>query len=284
VALMIIQSLTLAGWLIKFASQGKLWTAFVQWAQVSLKQTGLNDFLVMTRILISNSIMRNFETFTKYNVKTENVGLYIYTYINIYIHIHVHIYIYIYTPTFLVYIYIYTHTYTYIYTYIFSIYIYIHTHTHTYIYINIYIYIHVHKNIYIYTPTFSVYIYIYIHTYTYIYNYILSICIYIYTHIHTHTYTYIYIYTPTFSVYTVGSRFATVRYLRRFTLRHPVQSNRALSTCGASLSQHKRPFSTECASGSFPVYMCFLFFYFSAVLLSLLRFFPHMTSIKKTEK
>ena len=56
--------------------------------------------------------------------------------------------------------------------------------------------------------------------------------------------------------------------LRRFTFTTLVESDRALPTCGASLSQLKRPFSTQCASSSFPVCMCFFFFYFSAVLLS----------------
>ena len=36
---------------------------------------------------------------------------------------------------------------------------------------------------------------------------------------------------------------------------------------GASLSQLKRPFSARCASSSFPVFMCFFLFCFSAVLL-----------------
>ena len=61
--------------------------------------------------------------------------------------------------------------------------------------------------------------------------------------------------------------------LRRFTFTTLVQSDRALPTCGASLSQLKRLFSTWCASSSFPVCMCFFFFYFSAVLLSWLWFF-----------
>ena len=73
--------------------------------------------------------------------------------------------------------------------------------------------------------------------------------------------------------------------LRRFTFTTPVQSDRALPTCGVSLSQLKRPFCTQCASGSFPVCMCFLFCYFSAVLLiKLTVIFPPMTSIKKIEK
>ena len=63
--------------------------------------------------------------------------------------------------------------------------------------------------------------------------------------------------------------------LRRFTFTTLVQSDRALPTCGAPLSQFKRPFCTQISSGSFPVCMCFFFFYFSAVLLSSLWFSPH---------
>ena len=57
-------------------------------------------------------------------------------------------------------------------------------------------------------------------------------------------------------------------FLRRFTFTTPVQSDRALPTCGPSLSQLKCPFCTQCASNPFPLYMCFCFLYFSAVLLS----------------
>jgi hypothetical protein len=55
--------------------------------------------------------------------------------------------------------------------------------------------------------------------------------------------------------------------LRRFTFTTLVESDRALLTCGASLSQLERHFSTLCASRSFPVCTCFFFFYFSAVFL-----------------
>ena len=41
---------------------------------------------------------------------------------------------------------------------------------------------------------------------------------------------------------TVGSRFETVRFTTTFTTL--VESDRTLPTCGASLSQLKRPFST----------------------------------------
>jgi len=61
--------------------------------------------------------------------------------------------------------------------------------------------------------------------------------------------------------------------LRRFTFMTPVQSDRALPTCGASLSPIKHPFFTQCAYISFPLCMCFCFLYFSAVLLGLLWFF-----------
>jgi len=47
--------------------------------------------------------------------------------------------------------------------------------------------------------------------------------------------------------------------LRRFTFTTLVDSDRALPTCGASLSQIKRLFSNYCDSSSFPVYMFFFF-------------------------
>ena len=71
--------------------------------------------------------------------------------------------------------------------------------------------------------------------------------------------------------------------LRRFTFTTLIESDGALTACGASLSQLKRPFCTKCASSPFPVCVRFLFFYFSAVLLSWLYFFPPTTSIKKTD-
>ena len=71
--------------------------------------------------------------------------------------------------------------------------------------------------------------------------------------------------------------------LRRFTFTTLVQSDRALPTCGASLSQLKRPFSTQYASSSFPVCTCFLFCYFSAVLLSWL-WFSHPWRPSKRQK
>ena len=52
-----------------------------------------------------------------------------------------------------------------------------------------------------------------------------------------------------------------------------VHSDRALPTSGAALSQLKSPFSTWCASNSFPMCKCFFFFCFSAGLLSWLWFF-----------
>ena len=60
--------------------------------------------------------------------------------------------------------------------------------------------------------------------------------------------------------------------LRRFTFTTLVELDRALTTCGVSLSQLKRLFSTYCASRSFPVCTCFLF-YFSTFLLRWLWFF-----------
>jgi len=71
---------------------------------------------------------------------------------------------------------------------------------------------------------------------------------------------------------TVGSRFTTF-VVWRFTFTTIVVSNRALPTCGASLSQLRRPFSTQCASSAFPLCMCFSSFHFSAVPLSWLWFF-----------
>ena len=82
---------------------------------------------------------------------------------------------------------------------------------------------------------------------------------------------------------TARSRFATV-LLRQFTFMTLVQSDRALSTCGASLSQLKHPLSTQCTSSSFLVRMSFFFFYFSAVLFQFTMIFPPMTTTKKIEK
>ena len=82
--------------------------------------------------------------------------------------------------------------------------------------------------------------------------------------------------------YVVGSCFATVRFM----MIHFYNLYR-VGPCipnATSLSQLKRPFPTYCTSSSFPVCMCFFFFYFSAVPLSWLWFLPHMTYIKKTEK
>jgi hypothetical protein len=72
--------------------------------------------------------------------------------------------------------------------------------------------------------------------------------------------------------------------LQRFTFATLVQSDQALPTCGASMSQLKRPFSTLCASTSFPVCTCFLFFYFSAVLLSWLWFFHPWRPSKRQQR
>ena len=54
-------------------------------------------------------------------------------------------------------------------------------------------------------------------------------------------------------------------YIMAITFTTLVGLDRALPTCGASLSQLKRPFSN---SSSFLVCMCFFFFYFSTVLLN----------------
>jgi len=81
-----------------------------------------------------------------------------------------------------------------------------------------------------------------------------------------------------------GSRFATVCFTTRFAFTTLVESDRALPTCGASLSQLKRPFCTQCASRSFPVCMCFLFYYFCAVLLSWLWFFHPRCPTKRQKR
>ena len=73
--------------------------------------------------------------------------------------------------------------------------------------------------------------------------------------------------------------------LRRFTFTTLVQSGRSTPpTCGASLSQLKCPFSTQCASSSFPLCMCFFFFYFSAVILSWLWFFHPWRPSKRQKR
>jgi len=55
-----------------------------------------------------------------------------------------------------------------------------------------------------------------------------------------------------------GKAINTVRQvvLRRFTFTTLVEPNRTLPAFGASLSQLERPFSTQCASSSFPVCVC----------------------------
>ena len=79
---------------------------------------------------------------------------------------------------------------------------------------------------------------------------------------------------------TVGSSFTTVH----FTTIHfyeLVESDRALPTCGASLLQPKRPFSTQCTSSSFPMCMFHRFlFQYSSFKLNVI--FPPMTSTRKT--
>jgi len=105
---------------------------------------------------------------------------------------------------------------------------------------------------------------------------------------------------------TVRSHFATVR----FTTIHfygPCRVGPSTPELWCINAELNRPFSTQCASSSFPVCMCFFFFYFGAVLLTLILLtwriwwapnnaskwlmgykliliFPPMTSIKKTEK
>jgi len=91
---------------------------------------------------------------------------------------------------------------------------------------------------------------------------------------------YIYIYTHTYiQLGLVVRRFV----LRRFTFTALVQSDRALPTCGPSMSHLKRPFPIQCASSSFPFCMCFFFFYFSAVLWSWL-WFSHPWRPSKRQK
>ena len=84
----------------------------------------------------------------------------------------------------------------------------------------------------------------------------------------THIYINLHLYIHThICIYTIGSRIATVR----FTTIHfydPCPVGPSTPDLWCILSQLKRPFSTYYASSYFPVCMCFLFFYFSAVLLS----------------
>ena len=76
----------------------------------------------------------------------------------------------------------------------------------------------------------------------------------------------------------MGSRFATFRFT---TL---VESDPALPTGGASLSQLKRPFCTLCASSSFSDLHTFLLFLFYSSSFELIVIFLHMAPTKKTEK
>ena len=108
---------------------------------------------------------------------------------------------------------------------------------------------------------------------------------YILTYISYHTFYNLLLYICAFVLEVLVTQQGCV--LRRFVLRRfifttLVEPDRALPTCGASLSQFKRPFFIQCASSSFPMCIRFFFFYFSAVLLKLI--FPPMTSIKKREK
>ena len=72
-------------------------------------------------------------------------------------------------------------------------------------------------------------------------------------------------------------------FLRRFTFTTLAETDRALPTCGASLSQLKRPFCTQCTCRSFPVCMCFFFFIFQCSSFKLMVIFAPMTSIKKAD-
>ena len=69
--------------------------------------------------------------------------------------------------------------------------------------------------------------------------------------------------------------------LQPFTITTIVQSDWALQTCGASLSQLKHPF---CTSSYFLVCMCFFFLYISAVLLSWLWFFHPWCPSKRQKR
>jgi hypothetical protein len=82
---------------------------------------------------------------------------------------------------------------------------------------------------------------------------------------------------------TVGSRFATVRFTTiHFYAPCPVGPGTPDLWCITVATQAS--FLYFGASRFFPVCMCFLFFYFSAVLFKLIVIFPSMTSNKKTEK
>ena len=71
--------------------------------------------------------------------------------------------------------------------------------------------------------------------------------------------------------------------IRRFTLTTPVQSDQTLPTCGTTLSQLKRPFSTQCVLALFGVPV-FLLYLFQCSSFKLIVIFPPMASNKKTEK
>ena len=73
--------------------------------------------------------------------------------------------------------------------------------------------------------------------------------------------------------------------LRRFTFTTLVQSDQALLTCGASLSQFECPLSL--LSALLALFRCacvFFFFYFSAVLLSWLWFFHPWRPSKRQKR
>jgi len=89
--------------------------------------------------------------------------------------------------------------------------------------------------------------------------------------------------TMTFSLYS-GVSFCDSSFYDDSLLR-PLSSRTEHSpTCGVSLSQLKRPFSTQCPSSSFPVCMCFFFCYISAVLLSWLWFFHPWRPTKRQKR
>jgi len=82
---------------------------------------------------------------------------------------------------------------------------------------------------------------------------------------------------------TAGSRFATVRF-KTIQFHDPCPVGPNTPDLWRNTVATQASFLYSVRFQLFSVCMCFFFFYFSAVLLSWLWFFPSMTSIKKTEK
>ena len=78
--------------------------------------------------------------------------------------------------------------------------------------------------------------------------------------------------------------YSRVSFLRQFTLSTLVQSDRAVPTYGASLSQLKRPFSTLVRFQLFSGVHVFLLFLFQCSSFMLIVILPRMASIKKRDE